>query len=65
MRGEVGAFENWHMVSAATIGGVEEVDEFTSGGLRESSDALVNAGVYRLTTVVSPLFKIYLPLLVQ
>jgi photosystem II stability/assembly factor-like uncharacterized protein len=73
-QGNLGKFEIWslagvatedgrHIVYAATIGGVEEADEFTSSGLRESSDALVNAGVYRLTTVFPPLFKIYLPLL--
>jgi len=73
-QGNLGKFEIWslagvatedgrHIVYAATIGGVEEADEFTGSGLRESSDALVNAGVYRLTTVFPPVFKIYLPLL--
>jgi len=72
-QGNLGKFEIWslagvatedgrHIVYAATIGGVEEVDEFTGSGLRESSDALVNAGVYRLTSVFPPVFNLYLPL---
>jgi hypothetical protein len=57
------ADEDRHIIYVGTAGGIKEADEFEGQGLRASQDVLVNAGVYRLTSVFPPPgFNIYLPL---